>query len=152
MKIRRPRTLSNSLCQGKRFCRSSNCWTTFHPRITRKIEAKGVKLVYLTLHVGLGTFRPVSVDNVDEHEMHSEFYNLSAEVLKPSIRSKVAVVVSSQSARHPSAPSKPSVINLMAIWKLILVGQISSSNLATPSESLMPSQPISTYQNLLWLC
>jgi len=36
-----------------------------------------VKLVYLTLHVGLGTFRPVSVDNVDEHEMHSEFYTLS---------------------------------------------------------------------------
>ncbi len=44
-----------------------------------KIEAKGVKLVYLTLHVGLGTFRPVSVDNVDEHEMHSEFYTLSEE-------------------------------------------------------------------------
>lgn len=42
-----------------------------------KIEAKGVKLVYLTLHVGLGTFRPVSVDNVEEHEMHSEFYSLS---------------------------------------------------------------------------
>ena len=39
----------------------------------------GVKLVYLTLHVGLGTFRPVSVDNVDEHEMHSEFYTLSEE-------------------------------------------------------------------------
>lgn len=44
-----------------------------------KIAAKGVKLVYLTLHVGLGTFRPVSVDNVDEHEMHSEFYQLSQE-------------------------------------------------------------------------
>ena len=38
-----------------------------------------MKLVYLTLHVGLGTFRPVSVENVDEHEMHSEFYNLTAE-------------------------------------------------------------------------
>ena len=34
---------------------------------------------YLTLHVGLGTFRPVSVDNIDEHEMHSEFYTLSQE-------------------------------------------------------------------------
>lgn len=44
-----------------------------------RIQAKGVKLVYLTLHVGLGTFRPVSVDNVDEHEMHSEFYSLSEE-------------------------------------------------------------------------
>ncbi|AGZ23441.1 TPA: tRNA preQ1(34) S-adenosylmethionine ribosyltransferase-isomerase QueA [Streptococcus suis] len=51
----------------------------FTQELLEKIEAKGVKLVYLTLHVGLGTFRPISVDNVDEHEMHSEFYNLSAE-------------------------------------------------------------------------
>ena len=50
----------------------------FTPELLQKIEAKGVKLVYLTLHVGLGTFRPVSVENVDEHEMHSEFYTLSA--------------------------------------------------------------------------
>ena len=49
----------------------------FTPELLQKIEAKGVKLVYLTLHVGLGTFRPVSVENVDEHEMHSEFYTLS---------------------------------------------------------------------------
>lgn len=51
----------------------------FTKELLAKIEAKGVKLVYLTLHVGLGTFRPVSVDNVDEHEMHSEFYTLSDE-------------------------------------------------------------------------
>jgi len=51
----------------------------FTPELLQKIEAKGVKLVYLTLHVGLGTFRPVSVENVDEHEMHSEFYTLSQE-------------------------------------------------------------------------
>ena len=44
-----------------------------------KIDEKGVKLVYLTLHVGLGTFRPVSVDNLEDHEMHSEFYTLSEE-------------------------------------------------------------------------
>ena len=49
----------------------------FTKELLAKIKAKGVKLVYLTLHVGLGTFRPVSVDNVDEHEMHSEFYTLS---------------------------------------------------------------------------
>lgn len=51
----------------------------FTQELLEKIEAKGVKLVYLTLHVGLGTFRPVSVENIDEHEMHSEFYNLTAE-------------------------------------------------------------------------
>ena len=51
----------------------------FTEELLAKIEAKGVKLVYLTLHVGLGTFRPVSVDNIEEHKMHSEFYRLSEE-------------------------------------------------------------------------
>ena len=51
----------------------------FTKELLAKIQAKGVHLVYLTLHVGLGTFRPVSVDNLDEHEMHSEFYQLSEE-------------------------------------------------------------------------
>lgn len=45
--------------------------------LLEKVQAKGVKLVYLTLHVGLGTFRPVSVSNIDEHKMHSEFYQFS---------------------------------------------------------------------------
>ena len=51
----------------------------FTQELLQKIEAKGVHLVYLTLHVGLGTFRPVSVDNLEDHEMHSEFYQLSEE-------------------------------------------------------------------------
>ncbi|MBP2623301.1 tRNA preQ1(34) S-adenosylmethionine ribosyltransferase-isomerase QueA [Streptococcus oricebi] len=51
----------------------------FTQELLDKIAAKGVRLVYLTLHVGLGTFRPVSTDNLDEHEMHSEFYQLSPE-------------------------------------------------------------------------
>ena len=51
----------------------------FTRELLAEIQAKGVHLVYLTLHVGLGTFRPVSVDNLDEHEMHSEFYQLSEE-------------------------------------------------------------------------
>ena len=65
------------LRQGKWLCCCTNCWTTLHQRTAGRNPAKGVHLVYLTLHVGLGTFRPVSVDNLDEHEMHSEFYQLS---------------------------------------------------------------------------
>ncbi|MBF0787950.1 MULTISPECIES: tRNA preQ1(34) S-adenosylmethionine ribosyltransferase-isomerase QueA [unclassified Streptococcus] len=57
----------------------------FTQELLEKIEAKGIKLVYLTLHVGLGTFRPVSVDNLNEHEMHSEFYSLS-EVAATTLR------------------------------------------------------------------
>ncbi|WP_371864401.1 tRNA preQ1(34) S-adenosylmethionine ribosyltransferase-isomerase QueA [Ligilactobacillus agilis] len=51
----------------------------FTKELLAKIEAKGIKLVYLTLHVGLGTFRPVSVSNVEDHKMHSEFYRLTEE-------------------------------------------------------------------------
>lgn len=51
----------------------------FTQELLQQIKEKGVHIVYLTLHVGLGTFRPVSVDNLDEHEMHSEFYSLSKE-------------------------------------------------------------------------
>lgn len=51
----------------------------FTKELLEKISAKGVTLVYLTLHVGLGTFRPVSVENVEEHHMHSEFYRLTEE-------------------------------------------------------------------------
>lgn len=51
-------------------------WTK---ELLEKVQAKGVKLVYLTLHVGLGTFRPVSVDNIEDHKMHSEFYRFSQE-------------------------------------------------------------------------
>lgn len=47
--------------------------------LLQKVQDKGIKLVYLTLHVGLGTFRPVSEQNIDEHKMHSEFYRLTAE-------------------------------------------------------------------------
>lgn len=49
----------------------------FTKELLEELEQKGVKLAYLTLHVGLGTFRPVKVENVEEHVMHSEFFNLS---------------------------------------------------------------------------
>ncbi|NEW62235.1 tRNA preQ1(34) S-adenosylmethionine ribosyltransferase-isomerase QueA [Granulicatella sp. zg-ZJ] len=51
----------------------------FTPELLEQIEAKGVDIAYLTLHVGLGTFRPVSVENLSEHKMHSEFYQLNQE-------------------------------------------------------------------------
>lgn len=51
----------------------------FTQELLEKIRAKGVKIAYLTLHVGLGTFRPVSVENVEEHIMHTEHYEVSAE-------------------------------------------------------------------------
>ena len=52
----------------------------FTEELLNKIKEKGINIVYLTLHVGLGTFRPVKVENVTEHKMHSEFYSLSKDV------------------------------------------------------------------------
>jgi S-adenosylmethionine:tRNA ribosyltransferase-isomerase len=51
----------------------------FTAELLEEVANKGVKIVYLTLHVGLGTFRPVSVDDIASHEMHSEFYQLTDE-------------------------------------------------------------------------
>jgi S-adenosylmethionine:tRNA ribosyltransferase-isomerase len=51
----------------------------FTPELLKEIEDMGVNLAFLTLHVGLGTFRPVKVDNVEEHKMHSEFYIVTDE-------------------------------------------------------------------------
>lgn len=51
----------------------------FTKELLANLKAKGVHIVYITLHVGLGTFRPVSVDTIEEHEMHSEFYTMTRE-------------------------------------------------------------------------
>ncbi len=48
--------------------------------LLEKIKARGVKVLFITLHVGLGTFRPVMVEDIKEHEMHSEYYSISKEV------------------------------------------------------------------------
>ncbi len=51
----------------------------FTKELLEEIKAMGVNIAYLTLHVGLGTFRPVKVDDINEHVMHSEYYHLDAE-------------------------------------------------------------------------
>lgn len=51
----------------------------FTPELLEQIREKGIRIAEVTLHVGLGTFRPVKVENVQEHHMHSEFYQISKE-------------------------------------------------------------------------
>lgn len=50
----------------------------FTPELLEQLRNKGVELAFLTLHVGLGTFRPVAVDDVSTHKMHAEYYHLDA--------------------------------------------------------------------------
>jgi S-adenosylmethionine:tRNA ribosyltransferase-isomerase len=52
----------------------------FTEELMDKIKEKGIKILFITLHVGLGTFRPVSVEDVTKHKMHSEYYQMSKEV------------------------------------------------------------------------
>lgn len=54
----------------------------FTEELLKKIKDKGVSVAYVTLHVGLGTFRPVKVDNITEHKMHSEHYLIPNETAK----------------------------------------------------------------------
>ncbi|MFB5164957.1 tRNA preQ1(34) S-adenosylmethionine ribosyltransferase-isomerase QueA [Parageobacillus toebii] len=49
----------------------------FTEQLLDDIRAKGVHIAFITLHVGLGTFRPVSVENIEEHDMHAEFYQMT---------------------------------------------------------------------------
>lgn len=62
----------------------------FTKEMLDEIKAKGVNIAYVTLHVGLGTFRPVKVDNVLEHKMHSEHYHLPAETAELINKTKAA--------------------------------------------------------------
>ena len=60
----------------------------FTPELLKEIEEKGVQISRVTLHVGLGTFRPVKVDNILEHHMHSEFYQIEEEAAEKINRAK----------------------------------------------------------------
>ena len=54
----------------------------FTKELLEQVKAKGVKIAHVTLHVGLGTFRPVKVDDVEQHHMHSEFYMVEEDQAK----------------------------------------------------------------------
>lgn len=54
----------------------------FTEELMQEIKNKGVEIVYITLHVGLGTFRPVAADTIEDHKMHSEFYTMTADAAK----------------------------------------------------------------------
>lgn len=75
----------------------------FTPQLLEKIREKGVRIVRVTLHVGLGTFRPVKVENILEHHMHAEEYEISEEAAREineaKERGKKVVCVGTTSCR-----------------------------------------------------
>ncbi len=62
----------------------------FTKELLSRIEAKGISIAYVTLHVGLGTFRPVKSDNILEHHMHSEYYHVTKEAADKINQTKAA--------------------------------------------------------------
>lgn len=67
----------------------------FTKELLGKIEQSGVKIVYITLHVGLGTFRPINVEDITQHQMHEEFYQISettANTLNETIKNNQRII------------------------------------------------------------
>jgi S-adenosylmethionine:tRNA ribosyltransferase-isomerase len=98
----------------------------FTRELLNKLENKGVKLAYLTLHVGLGTFRPVKVENVEEHVMHSEFYNLSEETASVINKAKAEggriIAVGTTSCRVLETVSSPEgIVKASSGWTDIFI-------------------------------
>lgn len=83
----------------------------FTEELLEKLVAKGVSLAYVTLHVGLGTFRPVKADNISDHHMHSEFCMMSAETAELLNRTKAnggrVVCVGTTSCRTLESLARP---------------------------------------------
>jgi S-adenosylmethionine:tRNA ribosyltransferase-isomerase len=71
----------------------------FTPELAQKLESKGVIVVYLTLHVGLGTFLPIRTDNVEEHTMHSEYFEIPTETVRAIKNAKRVCAVGTTVAR-----------------------------------------------------
>ncbi len=98
----------------------------FTTALLEEIKAKGVEVAYVTLHVGLGTFRPVKVDNVLEHHMHSEFYMIEKQEADKINRAKAAghrvISVGTTSCRTlESATGEDGILKATSGWTDIFI-------------------------------
>jgi len=104
----------------------------FTKALLKKIKARGVKIVYVTLHVGLGTFAPVKVENIKEHKMHVEWAEINAAAAAVIMKARkegrrvIAVGTTScrtlESARWPAGKTRrPAKINKQSFWTGIFI-------------------------------
>ncbi|MFC1511367.1 S-adenosylmethionine:tRNA ribosyltransferase-isomerase, partial [Candidatus Margulisiibacteriota bacterium] len=83
----------------------------FTPELLEKIKAKGVKIAYLTLHTGLGTFQPVRTENIEDHPMHGEYFEIPEGTIAAVEEADRVIAVGTTSVRalesltHPLTPS-----------------------------------------------
>lgn len=98
----------------------------FTPELLKEIEKKGVNIAKITLHVGLGTFRPVKVDNILEHHMHSEFYMIDEEaagkINQAKADGKRVIAVGTTSSRTiESAAKEDGTVEASSGWTEIFI-------------------------------
>lgn len=98
----------------------------FTESLLQKIKEKGINIVYITLHVGLGTFRPVKVENIEEHDMHSEYYEIdesSAALINNTKRSggKIIAVGTTSVRTIESASNEQGEIVSQSGWTNIFI-------------------------------
>ena len=92
----------------------------FDETLLEKIKAKGIETQFITLHVGAGTFQPVRVDSVDEHVMHSEYIEVSQEVVDAIKKTKAnggrVIAVGTTSVRSLESAAKASEGELQPLY------------------------------------
>lgn len=97
----------------------------FTPELLKAIEEKGIEIARVTLHVGLGTFRPVKVENILEHHMHSEFYQIDEAAAQKMNRAKKnghrVIAVGTTSCRTIESSAKDGHIEACSGWTEIFI-------------------------------
>ncbi len=87
-KLKNPERYQTVYSQKKGSAAAPTAGLHFTPQLLKEIEAKDVNIAYLTLHVGLGTFRPVRTEDIEEHNMHEEYYELTSGVVEKIMKTR----------------------------------------------------------------
>lgn len=97
----------------------------FTEELLEKIKAKGVEEVFVTLHVGLGTFRPVEEENIEDHEMHSEFYSITpaaaAAINQAKAEGRRVIAVGTTSVRTLESAAASGTLKAGSGWTNIFI-------------------------------
>jgi len=97
----------------------------FTKELLEKIKEKGCEEVFVTLHVGLGTFRPVSAETIEDHQMHSEFYSVSPEaaaaINKAKAEGRRIIAVGTTSVRTLESAGASGVMQAGGNWTKIFI-------------------------------
>ena len=97
----------------------------FTKELMNRIESKGINLAFVTLHIGLGTFRPVNTDNITDHVMHREYYSVSSETAQLINRTKEqggrVIAIGTTAIRTLETVTDNGVLNAQSGWTGIFI-------------------------------